>query len=172
MAYAALTTIQTLNTGDILTAACMQQVNANGEFLIDPPAASVYNNAAQSVANGSGSATALTANSEYFDNDTMHSTSVNTSRITATTAGRYLFVAQVQFAANATGNRRVGFLHNGTTTYQSALVGGTGTNSTILTAVKLLTLAATDYVECTVWQTSGGNLDVTLLEYGATFLTR
>ena len=155
----------------MLTAALMTQARNNDEFLIDPPACSVFNSAAVSVATGT-SSTALTANSEQFDNNAMHSTATNTSRITIQTAGRYLFVATVAFAANATGNRRLAFRVNGSTVYESTLVGGTATNSIVLTAPRMLTLAAADYVEALIWQTSGGNLDVTLHEFACTFITR
>src|SRR5678815_101030 len=98
MAYADPLTIQTLNVNDILTAAVMMCFRNNGEFLIDPPAFSVFNSTAQSVADAT--ATALTADSESFDNAAWHSTGSNTSRATCTTAGRYLPFATVQYAAD------------------------------------------------------------------------
>ena len=87
------------------------QVRDNLEFLIDPPACSVFNTVAQSLATGS--ATVLDANSENFDNDAMHSNVTNNSRITVQTAGRYLFYTRVEFAANATGVREIRFNKNG-----------------------------------------------------------
>ena len=171
MPYVDPQTVNNPTAGQPIPAAWGDVVRDDLEFLIGPPACSVYASAAQVVADGI-STVALTANSERFDNDSMHSTATNTSRITATRAGRYLFIATVQFAANATGNRRMAFRVNGTTTYESTLVGATATNSIVTTAPAMFTLAATDYVECMVWQTSGGNLNVTLLEFGATFLTR
>lgn len=169
--YVDLNTVSNPTAGQPITAAWGDQVRENCEFLIDPPACSVYSASAQSVATGTTSV-ALLAGSEYFDNAAMHSTASNTSRITAPIDGRFLVTATVQFAANATGNRRMAFRVNGTTTYESTLVGGTATNSIVTTAARMFTLSATDYVECVVWQTSGGNLNVTLLELAATFLTR
>lgn len=171
MAYADLLTVQTLNTGDILTAACMTQVRNNGEFFIDPPAASVFNSAVQSISNNT--TTALTANSENFDNASMHSTSVNTARITITTAGRYLFLATVLFANSATGYRRVSFRVDGATAYGgiSGLVDAANVGARI-TAGRSLVLTAGQYVEVTCLQTSGGALDATLEEFVAIFMTR
>ena len=51
----------------------------------DSPSCNVYNNANISIATGTN--TALTFNSERYDNAAMHSTSSNTQRITAPTGG-------------------------------------------------------------------------------------
>lgn len=172
MAYTDANTVSNPTTGQPILAAWGDQIRTNQEFFVDPPACSVYASSAQSVATGA-SGVALTANSENYDNDSMHSTSTNTSRVTAQTAGRYLCIATVQFAANATGNRRVAFVVNGTTTHESTLIPAVqAVNSVVLTAPRSLVLAASDYVEVSVWQTSGGNLNVTLLEFAAMFQTR
>lgn len=172
MPYTDANTISNPTTGQPILAAWGDQIRTNQEFFVDPPACSIYNSTTQSIATGA-TGTALNANSEYYDNDSMHSTVSNTSRITIQTAGRYLFIATVQFAANATGNRRLAFVVNGTTTHESQLIAATtSANSVVLTAPRSLVLAASDYVEVVVWQTSGGNLNVTLLEAAAMFQTR
>lgn len=172
MAYADLLTVQTLNVGDVLTAAALQQIRANEEFLVDPPAVSIFHSTTQLVATGTTGA-ALIADSENFDNDSMHSTSSNTSRITAQTAGRYLFIATVNFANNATGFRNIFFRKNAATDYagQSVMTVTTG-NSTTITSVRSITLAAADYVEVFASQGSGGNLAIQLLEGAAMLRTR
>lgn len=171
MAYVDLNTLQTYNPGDILTAAALQQIRLNQEFFIDPPGCSIYNSAAVSALNNT--ATILNANSENFDNDSMHSTSTNTSRITIQTAGRYLLSAQVGFAANATGNRQVGLYKNGVSVPGDELHdNGGGTNSTGIGYTRTLVLAAGDYVEIAATQRSGGALNVTLTEFVAFFMTR
>jgi hypothetical protein len=167
--YVDLSTIDNPTAGQPILAAWGDQIRENDEFLIDPPAASVSASAAQSVASGTTSV-ALTANTEAFDNAAWHTGSE--AKLTAPIDGRYLFIATVQFAANATGNRRMAFRVDGTTVYESTLVGGTTTNSIVTTAPRMLTLTAGQYVEVVVWQTSGGNLNVTLLEFAVTFLTR
>lgn len=171
MPYIDPDTILTPDPGDVLTAAWCDVVRSDLEFLIDPPACSIYNSAAQSVANNT--ATVLTANSERYDNDSMHSTSSNTSRITIQTAGRYLLVSTVLFDADADGFRRVSILHNGTTSYGGISGVNDGSNIGVrLTAVRSLVLAAGDYVEATCLHTAGANLDATLEEFVAIFLTR
>lgn len=173
MGYLDIATLQTIAAGQPLSSATVQQVRDNGEFLIDPPAASIFNSAAQSVPDAT--MTALTANSENFDNDSMHSTSSTTSRITFQTAGRYLLVGTAIFAANATGERNVTFLKNGTTQIEGTKVtaNASGSQTTVVTAVRTLVFAAGDYVEMRVrHRNSGGALDVTMDEFFAGFWTR
>lgn len=171
MAYADLLTIQATDPGDILTAAFCDQARDNGEFLIDPPTCSVYGSAVQSIPNSTD--TAMLANSEYFDNDAMHSTSSNTSRITAQTAGRYLLISSVSYAASAAARVLTRFRINGTTTYSTdsrAAIGGATPDQVSIT--RTFVLAAGDYVETIVNQNSGGASDVTLQEFAAIFMTR
>src|SRR5687768_15816704 len=122
-------------------------------------AARVYNNAAISIATAT--ATALTFNSERFDTDTMHSTSVDTGRLTCVTAGFYEITVNIEWAANATGRRVVSLRVGGLTTIASlqamAVSDGTVTRQSLTTVYEL---AEGDYVEVLVVQTSGGNLNV------------
>ena len=147
-------------TDDVVTAAIWNQdVVANPEFLHDPPTCRVYNSAAISISDGV--VTALTFNSERYDTDTMHSTVTNTSRITATTAGKYLITATIGFAANNTGRRQVTIRLNGTT-YIAVDARATVGNGQV-TEVSIATvyaLAAADYAEVTVFQDTGGSLNV------------
>lgn len=171
-AYADLLTIQTLNTGDVLTAALMTQVRNNGEFFIDPPACSVFNSTAISAAT-SGTAVLLTADSEFFDNSSIHSTSSQTSRLTMATTGRYLTIATVAFQANATGNRQLDLYVNGVALPGGILIDNAGaSNSTGLVMARAPRLVAGDYIELKATQRSGGALDVTLTEFAAYFMTR
>lgn len=170
MAYADLATIQATDPGDVLTAAWCDQARDNEEFLINPPACSVYASSAQSVANAT--FVSLTANSEYFDNDSMHSTATNTSRITIQTAGRYLLSATIAYTAGS-GRRFSQFLVNGTTAYDGdgrPAIGGGSDDKIVMT--RTLVLAASDYVEVQANQNTGGNLNVTLREFVALFMTR
>ena len=171
MAYTDANTVSNPTTGQPILAAWGDQIRTNQEFFIDPPACSVYASSAQSVSNVTD--TQLTANSENYDNDSMHSTVSNTSRITCQTAGRFLAGATVNFGNNATGYRVVRLRVNGTTTYSgmniSAAAGG---SNTIITVSRTLVLAASDYVEVQVVQSSGGALNVTLDEFFCLFQTR
>ena len=51
----------------------------------------------------------------------MHSTSVNTQRLVATVAGKYVISGTVQWTANATGYRQVYIRLNGTTPLASVI---------------------------------------------------
>lgn len=174
MSYVDLNTIHNPATGTVAPAAWGDQVRDNLEFLIDPPACSVFASSAQSVANGT--TTSLNAGSENYDNDAMHSTVSQTSRITAQTAGRYEISATVAFAPG-TGRRITSFLVNGTTTLDgdsrvSAVTGGAAGVTDRVSINRTVTLAVGDFVEVQVNQNSGGNLDVTLNEFVAMFRTR
>lgn len=122
-----------------------------------------YNNANISI--GNGSTTAITLNSERYDTDTFHSTSVNTGRLTvpAGLAGTYLISAAVSFASNATGARAIQLWVNGggaviATTFVPATGGGLPTDIAVST---LYRLSAADYIELAVYQSSGGSLNLT-----------
>lgn len=170
MTYAALSTVQATDPGDILTAAWCDQVDENFQFFADPPACSVFNSTAVAVGNNTNHI--MVAGSENYDNDAMHSTSSNTSRITVQTAGRYLAIATVSFAANATGNRQAEFYVNGVTSGGGALIDNAGaSNSTGLLLVRMLVLSVGDYVEVNVVQRSGGNLNATLSEFSMNLMT-
>lgn len=171
MPYVDLNTIHNPATGTIAPASWGDQVRDNLEFLIDPPYCSVFNSAVQNIANNTN--VALTANSENFDNNAMHSTVSNTSRMTIQTAGRYQFISTVAFASNGTGLRQILFRIDGTTfitpSVQITAVTGSVTSPLL---VANIALNAAQYVECMVRQTSGGALDVTLTEFAAMFVTR
>lgn len=122
------------------------------------PRARVFHDANQSIDDST--VTALAFNSERFDTDGIHDTATNNSRLTCATAGTYLIGASVEWASSATGNRNLSLRLNGTTflvgVAQTALTGAT-TQQQFAT---LYDLAAADYVECMVFQTSGGALNV------------
>jgi hypothetical protein len=124
--------------------------------------ASAYNSAAQSVPDAT--ATALTFDSEDFDAGSMHSTSVNTSRITipASKGGVYLILGGAGFAPSATGYRQLDIKKNGATTLTTITVpSNTGGSPTGVFQVHfIVTLAAGDYVELIATQNSGGALNV------------
>jgi hypothetical protein len=108
--------------------------------------------------------TAIEFNTESFDSDAFHDNTTNNTRITipAAMGGYYMIGAQIEFTANATGDRRVFIMKNGTSTLaqETQLSNGASlANRFVMSA--LVQLDATDYIETNVLQTSGGNLDVT-----------
>lgn len=124
--------------------------------------ARAYNSANISVSTAT--QTALTFNSEEFDadpNGEIHSTSSNTGRLTCRTGGLYLITGNVTFAANSTGYRQVSVRFNGSAVVAQVVTQAVTTGD--VTEVSLTTvypLAATQYVELLVQQTSGGALNV------------
>lgn len=158
MAYV---TPRTWSTGDDVTAArANQDLRDNVAFLATSPSCRVFNSA-----NISHTTTAtdqfLTFNSERFDTDTMHSTASLTGRIVFTTAGKYLVGGDIEFAANATGQRGIGIRLNATTYIAAGpLVNAAAAGTTRLTIVTYYQFAAADYVELAAYQSSGGVLNV------------
>lgn len=171
MAYVDLDTIAVINPGDPVPAAWFQQARDNLEFLIDPPACSVFHSD-DLTAVADTTNTVLPADSENFDNDGMHDPVTNNSRITIQTAGRYLFSANVTFEASSSGYRRLTFLVNGTTGNRAIQIAASPTLETRVTATRAFALAAGDFVEVEVAQSSGGSLNCGLREFAATWLTR
>jgi len=121
--------------------------------------ARVYNSAAQAI--GSSSWTVLAFDSEDYDTDTIHDTVTNNNRLTCVSAGKYLITINVSWEANATGRRIISFRKNGADA--RGLVTGTvdSSNLCVQVVMTILDLSATDYIEARVFQTSGGELDLT-----------
>lgn len=172
MPYVDLNTIHNPATGLAAPAAWGDQVRDNLEFLIDPPVCSAFHDTTQIVATST--FTTLNANSEQFDNDGMHSTVSNTSRLTAVTAGRFLIAITIAFQASTTGSRALAWRLNGAgSDFQRAAVpAATAGVETVLSTCFPLVLGVGDFIEARAWQNSGGNLNVTLVDLTAMFLTR
>lgn len=112
---------------------------------------------------------------EIYDSDTMHSPTVNNTRLTINTAGWYLLFGFAKFAANATGNRELymKFTRSGVPAFlQTAMAvpAGGATVTTMVTMASPYELQVGDFVELIVWQNSGGNLGLTDAGFGATAL--
>lgn len=174
MPYVDLTTVQATDPGDPLTAAWCDTVHENFEFLDDQPSASVASSISQSVTTSTN--TVLSATTENYDNDAMHSTVTNPSRITVQTPGRYTCFATVEYIAGA-GRRLTDFLVDGATVLlgdsriASQAAGSTGTADRI-SITRTRALVAGQYVEVRVNQNSGGNLNTQLIEFAVQRHTR
>jgi hypothetical protein len=164
--------------GDLIAASAadtpaITSVGTNGQTLVaDSTAAtglkwgypsahgvSIYNTAAQLLANST--FTAMTANSEFFDTDGFHSTSVNTSRITipAGLAGKYLVQGQVNWDRSAVGGRVASIYLNGASIVPGIVTVGSASEYVGCIVTSVLNLSVGDYVELYARQTSGGNLN-------------
>lgn len=111
-----------------------------------------------------GTNTAITLNdAESYDTDNFHSTVTNLSRITipASMGGIYQLTAATQWAVSATGNRITFLQVNGVTPLVGSTVAGVAGNSLQQNVTAVVSLAAGDYVELIVFQSSGGNLTTT-----------
>lgn len=157
MAYS---TPRTWVAAEIVTAAQMNaNVRDNVAFLANPPKVRAYNSANISCNNAA--STLLTLDSERFDTDTMHSTSVNTGRITFTTAGTYMVTGRAAFASGAGAYRELKLSLGAATTLDLDTRGvAGGGNYTTLIVSTLYAFTAGQYVELYAYQDSGGALNV------------
>lgn len=117
----------------------------------------VRNSSNQSISNSV--STTLTWDTDLVNPLNLHSTTANTSRLTAKKSGVYQLAAFIYFASNTTGLRQILFLKNGNIVDNVTSAALTG-SETQLGMTALVTLLPGDYVECQVWQNSGGSLNV------------
>lgn len=151
-------TPRTWTVGEVLTASNMNTyVSSDLAFLGTPPSLRVVNSAAISIPNNAD--TAITFDTDTFKTDAgMHSTSVNTSRMVCTVAGKYLLHGIVAYAASAAGAIAVRLRVNGTTVVGTHDRAG----STVAQTIQVTTvyqLAVSDYVEVIAYQNSGGAIN-------------
>lgn len=125
-----------------------------------PPSCQAYNSANISIPNNDG--TVVTLDSERYDTDSMHSTSVNTSRLTFNTSGIYVVTFVCSFAVNVTGDRQALLRKNGSEFIagheKKALVGVSAECGLQVTAVEFF--CEDDYVEAVVKQDSTAALNL------------
>lgn len=116
--------------------------------------AKVYNSGTQSIS--ASSLTALTFDSEEWDTDGFHSTSVNTSRMTIPSGkdGKYLVVAGTRVPG---AGWSLGVAVNGTRVRNQTNAVGNGADSDIQTTA-IVDVVATNYIEVHVNDPTGGNV--------------
>jgi hypothetical protein len=133
-------------------------LTVTGKALGVAPAARVFHNGNQSIANNT--VTALAFNSERFDNDAIHDTVTNNGRLVCKTAGTYLITGCVEWDPNTTGGRQLTVRLNGTTAVVAQEGGAAGSLNPQQSVTTVYALAVNDFVELLVRQTSGGALNV------------
>lgn len=125
-----------------------------------PPNVRAVNNTTQSIANNTITAISLQTETAGFDSEAMHDTVTNNSRLTCVTAGKFLVIGNLAWAANATGYRVAFLKYNGSTyfaeDYRATLGAGDVTAQIV---VGLISLAVSDYVELWGVQTSLSGLN-------------
>lgn len=134
-------------------------------FLLAPPLVDVYRTADKSIANSTW--TLLDWDAESRDTDSMHSNSTNNSRLIAVTPGRYLVNINVAFASVGTGAGRLTVRKNsagsdtgGTRAFPIRLQPFQAANFNVIDANFEVDMAANDYLEAFVFQSSGAALNV------------
>lgn len=123
------------------------------------PQARVTN--AGNVAINNVTTTAVTFDTETYDVGGVHSVAANTSRLTAPITGLYNIVATVIYAAHATGLRITWLRINGAVNINGDERGNNGGGDAVIVSVPgHYRMLAGDYVEVTVFQNSGGALNI------------
>ena len=162
--------IGTFTSGQILTDATMNDVGTNLDNMRVPPSAAVPIATGATITNNTDTVLAFQAATFNAGTDmtvttgAVSTTYANGGKVTVTTAGVYLVSYVVQFDSSGTGVRSATIAKNGTGSPSSAT--GTGWTQTAgqsagshsFGASVLMSLAANDYLQIAVRQTSGGNL--------------
>lgn len=155
-------TIPNLAHLDVITEAWVDAIAGAGNHQTNRLACHLTRSVGQTTT--SGVATAVLFDLESFDAGGLHSTSVNTSRITVPAGGGGLWLVNytLTFASNGVGARAVYMARNGNTSHRhglsSASMAGAGDFSG--SGTTLLRLASTDFVELVGLQSSGAGLNV------------
>ena len=131
---------------------------ANAIEAFDSPKAKAILSSSQTISDST--ATAVSWNSEDYDVGGLWAGG-NPTRFTLPDAGKYIYQATVQWAANATGARKIEIRENGTTFLQTNEEPAEASNVRSQQVIGTNDFAATDYVELIVTQFSTGNLDLT-----------
>ena len=112
----------------------------------------------QSIAHNVG--TKLAFNQERWDTDAIHEEAAQITRLTCKTAGKYLIFGNVEWGYHPGGDRRLALILNQAVDLARASGGPNPMVTTWQQIVTYADLAAGDFVEMEVQQTSGGSLTV------------
>lgn len=120
--------------------------------------ARAYHNASQAIPDDT--LTVLAFNSEIYDTDAIHHLTVNNSRLTCKTAGKYLILFSGAWTGIAGGVRQVNLRLNGA--INIGVYGSDGDlNHQYFFVSSIYNLAVTDYVEILVYHTKGAPISIT-----------
>jgi hypothetical protein len=134
--------------------------DASGLTWFTPPSCVVRRLTPQSI--NDNTSTLVNFDTEDEDNASMHDTVTNNTRITIPVSGRYLVWAAVEFATHATGIRSL-LIRRQTANFtliRQRLAAADGADVTALAICCHRFLSSGDYIECEVYQNSGGALNV------------
>jgi len=161
----AYVTIPNPATGDVVAASHIDDLATDVSYLKDradnPPRARLTHSTTQSLTDGA--LTAVAFDGEATDSAALHDNATNNSRITIPTGegGMWLFSGLVEFAANATGQRKLQFRTDGSANFGGVTVDAAASGVTQLALTFMLVLNAGQYAELMASQNSGGALNLT-----------
>lgn len=147
--------IGTFTSGQILTAATMNDVGTNLDNFRVPAMCRVTKASAQTI--NDNTVTALQFDTEAFDTDGMHDNVTNNTRITFQTAGVYLVTACVTLNTGVDSFTRLTIRLGGTTNLSGAEIGGSGGDAPRLVPSLLYEFTAGQYVEAMLTQDNTAN---------------
>lgn len=127
------------------------------ERILSMPRACVYLAAASNILTTT--VTPIGFDSILYDTDGMFTASAST-KLTARTAGVYLFNAWMAYASNAAGYRQLYFWKNGASPYAQLNIGANPASGTYMVISAQIAMNAGDSVELNAVQNSGGTLAV------------
>lgn len=167
---------QAAKSGDILYVSS-GVIGADSQLVIDGNLATFYHSLSvpygaravkttnQSISDATATSIDFNTEADSWDVNALHDTSTNHEKIVLDQDGYYMVVANVTFASNATGNRRLyvelnGKDGGGTSLAQSNSRADTGAAHG-LTSTLMRHFVSGDTLACTVYQDSGGALNAT-----------
>lgn len=154
-------------TGSTITTGTLSLLAASSNT-VRTPAARVWHNATQTLLDNT--ATILNFNSERYDNDGLHSTTANSSRMVASRPGIWHIGASVDISSNGAGFRYIAIVVNSNVIAWHAMSAATVSISSLLTIATDWNLSTSDTVSVQVSQNSGGSLQTsTAANYGCEF---
>jgi hypothetical protein len=154
---------ETFTAGQTLTAASMNAMSGNVDFLRDGrpagvrPAVRANVSGSTSLTNGNLVKIAYGA-ADSYDTDAMHDTVTNNTRITIKTAGLYLLHSKLTVTGTPLNYQEHVLIVNNTTRIHQNGYGGTLSGAT--TATALYSFALNDYIEVAYYHTTGTSLGV------------
>jgi hypothetical protein len=162
---ATIPTVPTEAPGNFNTAALWNANILGGlNYLLAPVRFKGYASTTQSLANGT-TAVPLLFDTELYDSDGGHSTTVNTSRYTVQTAGLYHVTggATIGQTGSTTGSRTAVVMLNGANVVGSMVQAGPSpANGAGVQTSADVQAAVGDYIEIGAWQNSGAPLSTTV----------
>ena len=144
----------TTSLAGVMTAADKTTLDALGE------GAHAFNSTTQNILTATG--TTATFDSEFYDDNSFHSTSVNTGRLTIPTTGRYTAGFYVEWESNASGERLAVIRQDGSTLLPASYrIGANPVNTTRFFSATDQDFTGGSYLELRLRQDSGSTLAVT-----------